>query len=137
MKLPSMKFRFPRSTGLKSWKNPNKFGSDAGENEKKFGEIGASDVGPGDRIPGNKLVLSIPSLNSNPSKNPKFSSACCCCFFPTGDEFAFSIVAYLAAGEIAPPSSAIGAEEDEAPVRRWTRFMKSLGFVWMILGETV
>lgn len=59
MKLPSMKFLFPWSTGLKSWKKL----SDGGE--KKFEGIGLSEAGPGDKIPGNKpLCLTPPSSPS-------------------------------------------------------------------------
>ena len=52
--LPSMKlFLFPRSTGLRSWKNPSETG------EKKVCGIGGSDAGPGDNIPANKPLLFI------------------------------------------------------------------------------
>lgn len=57
MKLPSIKFLLPWSTGLKSYKKLKEFGSEGGE--KKLGGIIGSEVGPGDKIPGNKLDLSM------------------------------------------------------------------------------
>lgn len=54
-----------------------------------------------------------------------------------------------AAGDIAPPFSGKAKAEVEGelmldgvhvefgPVKRWTRDMNSLGFAWIILGETV
>jgi len=145
MKLPSIKFLLPWRIGLKSWKKLTEFGSaDAGE--KKFGGIGGSEAGPGDRIPGPKFVLSITwSISMIPSTKP--TSPPSCCFSWSFGDLAFSIVAYLAAGDIAPQSWSLkGLEEvdvdeqvevDEEPVRRWTRVMKSLGFVWITFGDSV
>ncbi|KAJ0615252.1 hypothetical protein HanIR_Chr02g0071991 [Helianthus annuus] len=52
--------------------------------------------------------------------------------------------ANLAAGDTAPPPSSWKAEKEEptgdgadGPVKRWTRVMNSLGFVWITFGETV
>lgn len=152
MKLPSMKFLFPWSTGLKSWKKL----SDGGE--KKFGAIGGSEAGPGDKIPGNKYFWS-----TCPSPWPCWSSISIPCTTPliiwltfpwSRGDLAFSIVAYLAAGDIAPLFISFKVfpgvtsvdideeieeevEDDDKPVKRCTKFMKSLGFVWIIFGETV
>lgn len=101
-------------------------------------------MGFGDRIPGNwPLILSIFESISIPST---ISAAAAAAFRPSGD-LVRSIEAKRAAGDTAPPSKAkaeAAAEEEEAegdvafgPVKRWTSDMNSLGFAWMILGETV
>ncbi|KAE8694739.1 hypothetical protein F3Y22_tig00110776pilonHSYRG00023 [Hibiscus syriacus] len=85
---------------LKSLKKPIEFGSDGGE--KKVGDIGCSELGSGDNIPGNQFALSTPgfiSIISMPCTSSKFSSLICCFILPSGD-FVFSIAANLAAGEI-------------------------------------
>lgn len=84
------------------------------------------------------MSISIPSTISAPWSAPGAA------LLPSGD-LVRSMEAKRAAGDTAPPASwkaKAGAEEEEGdvvvgPVKRWTNDMNSLGFAWIILGETV
>lgn len=129
--------------GLSSCKKLITLGSNAG-GVKSAGEIGASEEGTGDKIPGKEAVRSRvgPPAISHRSKTP----GCALASLTRGDADAaadLSKEAMRAAGEIAPDAGRGGgsggglAAEELGPVSRWTRVMNSLGLMWMILGDTV
>lgn len=121
----------PKLAGLKSGKKLKGLAASAAGGEKKFGDIVGSEAGTGDNIPARPelvapvllLYMSIPSRSS--TSLPIFA----------GEDF--SIVASFAAGDMDSAADCGATDELEAPVRRWTSDMNSLGFVWMTLGETV
>lgn len=130
--------------GLNSWKKLITPGSNAG-GVKSVGEIGGSEAGTGDKIPGKEKFQSRvgpPSISHRPE-----TPGCALASLTRGDDADadLSKVAMRAAGDIAPAGGRGGgaagrggpAEEEPGPVSRWTRVMNSLGSMWMILGETV
>lgn len=101
----------PKLAGLKSCKKLRPLVVSAADGEKKLGDIVGNEAGTGDKIPARSILLSIP-IWSNTS------------------------LPIFACGDFSNMAADCGtADELEAPVRRWTSDMNSLGFVWMTLGE--
>jgi len=77
--------------------------------EKKFGEIGGIEPGPGDKIPGKITVLSTPNSTPSPLPSPTSPPSIInplgrrpTIFFASGGIFVFSMLASLAAGDMTP-----------------------------------
>ncbi|CAN1184509.1 hypothetical protein LINPERHAP2_LOCUS37022 [Linum perenne] len=131
-----------QATSRRSWKKLRSVALISG-GQKKLGEIGCKEPGPGDNIPsGNLSPISTPSMKKSPKSLFPISFELIALSF--GD-LAFSIVAYLAAGDIAPGCSQMSHEivwigvdyfrGDYVDDERSSRRLRNLIRVWVCGNE--